>query len=387
MHLPLYTPRTPSTGWTRRLRTATLLPLAALYMAGCATTNDPAAPDATVHGILQAEARRHHVCAAAIAVIRHGKLESTDAASGCDPATAVTPDSVFQAASLGKPVFAYAVLKLARQGKIDLDAPVMTYLPQGYRHRYDPLKAEPSESVTDPRLQAVTVRMLLNHTSGLPNWASGPLTFEAAPGTAWHYSGEGYLLLQRAVEAVTGQSLDDFMTAQVFGPLAMTRSAYVRDERTARDLVPGTKANGAPRATMALTTPVAAFTLHTSAADYGRFLAALLADDAMLATVTAAPVDADPALGLRWGLGWGIERDGGARYLWQWGNNPGYRGFAIASPGTKDGLVLLTASENGLALAEPLARKVVGGEHRLFQSSILGTDVLAVLCNTVRICL
>ena len=387
MQAPPHALPTPFAGWTRRLLVSMLLPLAALTLSGCATTDGTEAPDATVHGALDAAARRHHVCAAAIAVVRHGRLASTDAASGCSPAAAVTADSVFQAASLGKPVFAYAVLKLARQGHIDLDAPVMTYLPQGYRHRFDPLRAEPVDVVTDPRLQAVTVRMLLNHTSGLPNWASGPLTFEASPGTAWHYSGEGYLLLQRAVEAVTGQSLDEFMAAQVFGPLAMHDSSYVRNGRTTRDPVAGTKANGAPRATMALTTPVAAFTLHTTAADYGRFLAALLDDEAVLKAVTAAPVEADRALGLGWGPGWGVEDDAGERYLWQWGNNPGYRGFAIASPGTKDGLVLLTASENGLALAEPVARKVMGGEHRLFRSPVLGTDVLTVLCNTVWLCL
>lgn len=387
MDLPPHAARTPFAGWTRRLRVSLLLPLTALTLSGCAATDRTEAPDATVHGTLQAQAERQHVCAVAIAVVRHGRLASTDAASGCSPATAVTPDSVFQAASLGKPVFAYAVLKLARQGRIDLDAPVMTYLPQGYRHRYRPLQAEPADDVTDPRLAAVTVRMLLNHTSGLPNWASGPLTFEADPGTGWHYSGEGYLLLQRAVEAVTGQTLDAFMAAQVFEPLAMHDSAFVPDARIARTLVPGTKANGAPRTTLELATPVAAFTLHTTATDYGRFLAALLDDEALLETVTAAPVVADRALALGWGLGWGIEEDAGERYLWQWGNNPGYRGFAIAAPGKKDALVILTNSENGLALAEPVTRKVMGGDHRLFRSPVLGTDVLTVLCNTVRLCL
>jgi CubicO group peptidase (beta-lactamase class C family) len=290
MNLP-HALRTPFAGWTRRLRVSLLLPLlpllplTALALSGCAATGGsdaPDAPNATVHDTLQAQAQRQRVCAVAIAVVRHGRLASTDAASGCSPATAVTPDSVFQAASLGKPVFAYAVLKLARQGRIDLDAPVMTYLPQGYRHRFRPLQAEPADIVTDPRLAAVTVRMLLNHTSGLPNWASGPLTFEADPGAGWHYSGEGYLLLQRAVEAVTGQSLDAFMTAQVFGPLAMHDSAFARNGEMARTLVPGTKANGARRSTMDLAAPVAAFTLHTTATDYGRFLAALLGDEALL---------------------------------------------------------------------------------------------------------
>ncbi|WP_166894324.1 serine hydrolase domain-containing protein [Massilia sp. CCM 8734] len=336
---------------------------------------------------LKVLAKQHHVCGAALAVIKQRQLASIDTASGCLPAPAVNGDSVFQAASLSKPVFAYAVLKLAAQGKLELDAPLMRYLPQGYRHQFDPLKAQPSELVTDPRLAAITARMVLNHTSGLPNWASGPLRFEAAPGTAWHYSGEGYVLLQRAVEAITGQRLDQFMRAQVFTPLGMTHSDYAWSERIAPNLMPGTKANGAPRAGLTLNEPNAAFSLHTSAADYGKFLVALLGDDEILAQLSASPVAVDAGLGLGWGLGWGIERDRDASYIWHWGNNTGYRAFVMASARTGDGFVILTNSENGLELAQPLAQKIVPGEHKLFRSPILGTDMLNVLCNTLHICL
>ncbi len=293
---------------------------------------------------------------------------------------------MFQAASLSKPVFAYAVLQLAAQGKLDLDAPVMSYLPQGYRHQFSPLKAEPAELATDARLQSITARMILNHTSGLPNWASGPLYFESAPGTAWHYSGEGFLLLQRAVESVTGQPLDQFMARQVFAPLAMHHSSYVLNEGIAQRLLPGTKANGTPRTTMALERPLAAFSLYTSAADYGKFLVKVLDDGGMLAQLTASTVVADAGVGVEWGLGWGIERVQDDIHIWHWGNNTGYRAFVIASLRTGDGFVMLTNGENGLALAEPVSRKILGVEHKLFQASMLGTDILSLLCNTVRLC-
>ncbi|MGC5271584.1 serine hydrolase, partial [Salmonella enterica] len=79
-------------------------------------------------------------------------------------------DSIFEAASLSKPVFAYAVLKLVQTGKMDLDAPVLQYLPEGYLHQAQPYReTSKTERVTDPRLQDITVRMALNHTSGLPN--------------------------------------------------------------------------------------------------------------------------------------------------------------------------------------------------------------------------
>lgn len=363
------------------------MPVIALFLSGCAASGriDSTAP--ARQDTLAALAQRHRVCGVTLALVKQRRLDALDAASGCSPAPALDADSVFQAASLGKPVFAYAVLKLVAQGKMALDAPVMQYLPQGYRHRFDPLKAEPADLVTDPQLQAVTVRMVLNHTSGLPNWASGPLRFEAAPGTRWQYSGEAYVLLQRAVEAVSGQTLDQFMAAQVFAPLGMHNSGYVLEERLASKLLPGSKGNGAPRTTIALTSPVAAFSLHTTAADYGKFLVALLNDERLLAQLSAAPVDADPGLGISWGLGWGIAHSRDDAMIWHWGNNPGYRAFAIASLRSGDGLVMLSNSENGLALAQALTDKVLPGEHRLFQSDILGTDVLNVLCNTLRLCL
>lgn len=361
--------------------------LLAACLSGCAAANRTESPSANLQDTLTTLAQRHHVCSVAVAVVKNFTLDSIVGATGCLPAATPGADSIFQAASLSKPVFAYAVLKLVAQGKMALDAPVMTYLPQGYRHQFNPLKAQPSELVMDPRLQAVTVRMVLNHTSGLADWTSGPLKFEGTPGAQWRYSGEGYTLLQRAVEAVTGEPLDRFMRAQVFEPLAMHHSDYVWSERLAQQLLSGTKANGAPRAGMALTAPNAAFSLHATAADYGHFLVKVLNDDALLKQLTASPVTVDPGLGISWGLGWGIEGNRDDRYIWQWGNNTGYRAFVMASARTGDGFVMLTNSENGLKLAEPVTQAILPGEHKLFQSPMLGDDLLNLLCNNLHFCL
>lgn len=363
-----------------------LMPAISICLSACVLPNKMAAAPGTEQ-TLKTLAAEHHVCGVAIAVIKNRKLDSMDAATGCRPALTLNSDSVFQAASLSKPVFAYAVLKLIEQGKLELDAPVVAYLPQGYRHQFYPGKAEPSDLVTDPRIEAVTVRMVLNHTSGLPNWASGPLGFDSAPGAKWDYSGEGFVLLQRAVEAITGEPLDSFMTAQVFKPLGMDKSDYVWSERIAQDLLPGTKANGAVRATMRIKAPIAAFSLYTTAADYGKFLVAVLNDEHAFKQLTASSVTVDPGLNLSWGLGWGIERVRDELYIWQWGNNMGYRAFVMASVRTGDGFVMLSNSENGLALAQPITQKILPAEHKVFQFSRLGDDGINVLCKTVRLCL
>jgi|SRR5450830_153919 len=371
----------------RQFRFLLLMPAVSVFLSGCASSGQIDLTSMTLDEKLKALATKHHVCAVAIAVVKNRKLDSMDSASGCQPTLNLKSDSVFQAASLSKPVFAYAVLKLVAQGKLELDAPVVKYLPQGYRHQFDPLKVEPSDLVTDPRIQAVTVRMALNHTSGLPNWASGSLSFDSAPGTKWSYSGEGYVLLQRAVEAVTGEPLDRFMASQVFKPLDMENSSFVRSERTAQNLLPGTKANGAPRKKMEFQNPIAAFTLTTTASDYGKFLVAVLSDAQVLEQITTSPVTVDSSLSINWGLGWGLERTQDDLYIWHWGNNPGYRAFVIASVRTGDGFVMLTNSENGLEFAEPITKTILPDEHKLFQLPMLGGDIINMLCNTLRLCL
>src|SRR5438445_3866389 len=149
-----------------------------------------------------------------LAIVRDGRIELRraygvkDAASG----TPVDADTVFEAASLSKPVFAYAVLKLADAGKLDLDAPVAKYLPGDY--------------VDDPRQSAITARRVLSHTTGFPNWrpSGQPLKIHFAPGERFSYSGEGFVYLQKAVERLTGQTLDAVMKRLVFEPLHMASS-------------------------------------------------------------------------------------------------------------------------------------------------------------------
>lgn len=108
---------------------------------------------------------------------------------------------------------------------------------------------------------------------------------------------------------------------------------------------------------------VAAASMYTTAADYARFMSALLANDQLLSLVLSKPVNVDGPLGLQWGLGWGIERAPGGPYIWQWGNNPGFRAFAMASVTSKDGLIILTNSERGMPLAASVARSVLPAEH------------------------
>lgn len=85
------------------------------------------------------------------------------------------------------------------------------------------------------------------------------------------------------------------------------------------------------------------------------------------------------------GLGWGLEQSADGAQLWQWGSNPGYRAFVLAVPGSGDGLVLLTNSDAGMKLVEPLVRAALPGEHKVLRSPFLTAGVLDALCEILRV--
>lgn len=366
-----------------------LVLLAACLFSPCVDSAGFEPPSTDLQAIVVRQARNHHVCAISYATVRAGRLSWSGGASGCDGMRAPTGDSVFQAASLSKPVFAYAVLKLAQEGSLSLDTPLIRYLPQGYLHIQNPFafgRPRVSDRVEAPELQAVTARMVLNHTSGLPNWSSEPLAFDFAPGTGWQYSGEGFMLLQRVVEAITNEKLDDFMRHRLFDPLGMSNTAFRWTPHFADMVRPDASTSGQP-GPLAFPEAMAPVSLYTTANDYAKFLAALIADHQAVQLIVEAPVSVMPKLGLSWGLGWGVERGEREAFIWQWGNNPGYRAFVMASTNSGDAVVMLTSSENGLAMAEPIVTAVLAESHKVFQSYLVREGLSYFACKHLDWCM
>lgn len=260
--------------------------------------------------------------------------------------------TVFEAASLGKPVFAYAVMKLVDEGRFDLDKPLISY--------------HPLPELSDPRSERITARMVLSHTTGLPNEVRPDerLSLQFDPGTRFGYSGVGFNYLQRVIETVVHMPLDSFMRRTVFEPLHMTRSAYRWENRFVATFAIGHDDDETPRPPTRPPIARAASSLHTTVADYARFLSAVLDTAGPSGRVPRQMLDRQIAVttGISWGLGWGLQETDSGRVLWHWGDNSnsGYTAYVQGDAARGTGFVFFTNSTAGLSLSEALILNVTG---------------------------
>jgi CubicO group peptidase (beta-lactamase class C family) len=290
----------------------------------------------------------------------------------------VTTDTIFQAASLSKPVFAYTVLQLVDDGMLDLDTPLLDYVGEDAA-RIDYL----GENFDDPRAHEITARMVLTHTSGFPNWRGDrELHFLFDPGTRFGYSGEGFGLLQKVVERITETNLEELTRTRAFEPLGMASSTFTASridlERYAWPYEASGDAEPRPadlEVRLSKARPHAAGTLMTTAPDYARFLVALITGEG-LAEAThddllrpQSEVEEDGSVA--WGLGTGLERADDGLRVWHWGDNNNSKAFFIANPLTGDGVVYFANSYNGLSLVGAILDVAMPGDRPLLDGEML----------------
>ncbi|HUE87264.1 MAG TPA: serine hydrolase domain-containing protein [Vicinamibacterales bacterium] len=340
----------------------------------------------------------------AAGIVQNGTLvwETYEGLGEAGTTRAIAAETLFPAASLGKPVFAYAALRLAEQGQLDLDRPLKSYVPD--------------HAPADARGDKVTARHVLSHTSGFRNWrnaADEPLVPEFDPGSRFQYSGEGFYYLSRAVEKITGRAVQRFMEESLFLPFGMPSSSYAWRDDTETRLVLGhnrgalarppsrefsnrlfahAKSLGRPLASFTHEELVAAMTamkpaprplpnfiptnvagsLMTTVGDYGRFLARLLSPRGaahevtlkMRAQMLAPRVRLNRALA--WGLGWGLETAGGRDYIWHWGDNGTIKNFVLAHVPSHSAVVVFTNDARGMRIAEAIVKAASGHDHVAF---------------------
>jgi CubicO group peptidase (beta-lactamase class C family) len=202
-----------------------------------------------------------------VAAIVDGQLAWTEAlgVTNVESGEPVSEETIFDAASLSKPLFAYIVLRLAERGEFDLDRPLHEILPYARLEH-------------DPRYTLLTARMVLSHRTGLPNWGDEgkPLELLFNPGERFQYSGEGFVYLQKVIESVTRMSLEDLARREVFEPLKMMNSHYAWQRGEEVAVASGHSETGHVRPTTVPHEANAAASLHTTARDYARFIIAWL---------------------------------------------------------------------------------------------------------------
>lgn len=327
---------------------------------------------------IQERMEHYRVPGASVAVIEGGAVAWAkgygvkDTESG-EP---VTPETLFQAASISKPVTAVAALRLVEEGRLDLDAPANRYLT--------------SWQIPDNEFtarQPVTVRHLLTHTGGLtvhgfPGYAvtdptpttaqvldgsgpanTDPIRVDTLPGSLWRYSGGGYTVLQLLLEDVTGEPFPELMRRLVLDPVGMPISSY------AQPLPPG-RASYAATGHLSDGTPVegkwhvypemAAAGLWTNPTELARLALELQAawkgetDRVLSPEMTRAMLTPGPG---RWGLGFGIQEEGDTRFV-HGGSNHGFKAQFEAFVEGARGVVVMTNGDRGSQLAQEIVRAV-----------------------------
>ena len=329
--------------------------------------------------------------------------------------TPVADDTLFEDASLSKPVFAYLVLQLADQGVIGLDAPLVRYRRMAYLAEH-------------PWVDLVTARDVLRHSTGMPNWRKDPANEKLAPavkpGMRIDYSGEAIFWLQLVVETLTDESLDESMQRLLFGPAGMRDSSYTWSADLAARSVYGHRAvedegsgmspqmlrdtwNAAQTVADRWGKPLSAWryedavralpevqaitpkglvnwpgdilanaaaSLRTTPTDYARFMALMVRTpraswqitDATRTAMLTRQIDVPG----RWtdkGLGWNLEATPRGPVFYHSGSNGGiFKNFALGDARGQRALVALTNGGSGNVLYRRVVRAATGHDLLAF---------------------
>ena len=285
----------------------------------------------------------YKVPALGIGIIQDGKMESHRVLGELTQGKTAPTNSIFQVASLTKPIVEMTVLRLVSSGKWALDTPL-------YHYWIDP------DVQHDSLHKKLTTRHVLAHQTGFANWrwlhASGKLTFDFVPGSKTQYSGEGLEYLKKALEKKFSKPLEEIVASTLFIPESMQDTRFYWDDKLdeSRFAVAHNK-EGKPYEIRKNTTASAADLLMTTVADYTRFGASVMSGKKLSREVWRDMIQLQaPGQKSKFGLGWEVYKGlGQGEYaLLHTGSDPGVRTIIILLPESKRGLVIFTNGDNGM---------------------------------------
>ncbi|MES2616727.1 MAG: serine hydrolase [Bacteroidota bacterium] len=303
--------------------------------------------------------KQKHIPALGLSVIKDGKIEQIKVYGELEANHPAPLNTIWNVASLTKPITALVALKLINAGKWNLDEPLYTYY-------IDP------DIANDSNTKKLTTRIILSHQTGFPNWrsknADGKLAFEFEPGTKYQYSGEGYEYLRKALEKKFKKTLDQLANELIFKPLKMNDTRFVWDKKmdTTR-FAKWHNAKGEQYPTSKSTTVNAADNLLTTVEDYSKFLVHVLngagLSDKLYKEMVAEQVSINPYK--HFGLGWWVDENINSNNdsaLVHGGDDIGVHTIVFILPKSKQALLIFTNCDNGTDAFADLLVKFLGKE-------------------------
>jgi len=309
--------------------------------------------------------------ALSIAIIENGRILWNDGWGMANKENnhQANANTIFQGASLGKPIFAYAVLKLCDEGKLDLDKPLTHYAPGDYIQKHF-LRS----NIQVENFKNITARMVLSHSSGLPNWRTEEgikLLFN--PGEKYSYSGEGYYYLQIIIEHLTSLSIEEWMQKTVFRPLTMNHTSYLNNKKDRLAYSVSYDASGKADSTFESVRANVAHSLRTTATDYALFLIALMDSKGLkkksFDSFFSGQIKTDICRNesIFWALGTAVQQSEKGNVFFQWGKNPFASAYVIGFNEQKSAVVYFTNVANqGLRIGEKLIALTLKYKDPLF---------------------
>lgn len=295
----------------------------------------------------------------AVAYVRNGSVQWTRVYGDQAEGVPATTQTLYNVASLAKPISAEVILRLASAGHLSLDEPLSD-------HWIDP------DIERDPRHRELTLRLALSHQTGFRNWryqTEGVLRFDTAPGTQFGYSGEGYEYALRFTERKLGRTWASLAREYVFAPAGMTNTAWTEQAWFAdRMAIPydsrGHEGKGGYLEPSIQKSPSAADDVYTTIGDYAAFLVSVMNREGLSAEIaeqrdsmhvaipgTTADCDAERVTycperaGM--GLGWEVLEFSHDKVLLHTGGDAGEQTMAFYFAARRDGAVMFTNGDNG----------------------------------------
>jgi CubicO group peptidase (beta-lactamase class C family) len=275
----------------------------------------------------------------------------------------VTIDTVFEAASLSKPVFAYLMLLLVQQGRFELDKPFSEI----FRDKREELDKILQGMGLEKGAAEFTARMVLSHQTGLPNNEHAPTL---PPNEQFCYSGLAYYYLQKVIEAHTGESLEKLAQELIFKRLRMEHTRFYRPD----DLTVATPHDDEmrPQPRTEKSPAISAMTLHTTASDFAKFIEEVMKNKKLYNAFdfensisltkdqwASMQVPKEDLEKLAWGLGWGLQKTGDDTIAFHWGDVGDSKAFVVIDFKNNNAIVYFANSWNGLSIAHQITSTVI----------------------------